>query len=437
MSLRQYIMNTKKSLTKSKFAKSVLVITGSTVATQLLNMIFSPIITRIYLPEEYGVLALLSSILAILSFPSLRYEMAIPIAKEDDEAINVVALSAIILILFSVILTAILIFQGEQVLALFGATELSDYKYFVPLGVFLIGFHQILIQWMYRRKGFTLISKTRVAQNLVGNITKTGAGFLGLGVNGLLLGKIISQSASIIPLTKYVVGQEKRLFRKINGKNMVRSMKRFKAFPIYQTPSTFLSMFKNQLPVFSLALYGSHVVGLYGLANTIVKLPMTLVGHSVRNVFFAEAASIGKGNPQKLKALTNKLQTKLIVLGLFPLVALIAFGPQLFTFVFGSSWYGSGVLARFLALAVYADFIFSPVSRVYEVLERQKEKMIVDTIGLLLVFLAFVLARFLSDSANFAIALYSVAMSISYLITYIVARKYLNKEIRSQERLQP
>lgn len=430
----KYLIHKRNKLLNSKFTKSILIITGGTVTAQLLNMLFSPIITRIYLPEEYGVMAVLSSILMVLSFPSLKYEMAIPIDKKDSEAINTMALSIIILFLFTSILTFTLSFKGDLILSFFSAQALLRYKYFIPIGVFFIGIHKILEQWMFRKKDFNIISKTTALQNLFGNLTKVVAGYLGFGVIGLLSGKITRESASIVPLIRRVFIKDKHLFKRISAIGLYGSLKKHRGFPIYQTPSTFLSKFKNQIPVFGLAMYGSQIVGFYGLANTIVKLPMTLVGHSVRNVFFAEAASIGKSNPEKLKQLSDKLFKKMLIIGLFPLIILIVSGPTLFSRVFGSNWVGSGEIARFLAVAIYADFIFSPVSRVYEVLERQKEKMFIDLGGLLLVLLSFVMARFISDNPNLAIILYSFAMFVFYLFTFVFARKYMNCEIEKKNK---
>lgn len=418
-----------KNLFKSKLTRNILVITGGAAAAQVINMFFSPVITRIYTPEEYGVLALLSSLLMIMSFPSLRYELAIPIEKKDNKAMNIVVLSTIVLFLFILILFFLFAISGDTLLAIFDASKLSRYKYFVPIGVFLIGLREVFTQWAYRRKNFKIISKTRVGQGLAGNSTKVGLGFLGYGASGLLIGEIMKQSVSVIPLAINFFKSEKDLIKKTNKNDILWSMKRYKNFPIYQTPSSFLSMFKNQLPIFGLSYYGSLVVGLYGLANTVVKIPMTLVGHSVRNVFYAEAASIGKSNPIKLKVLSNKLFIRMVMIGLLPFFALIIWGPQLFTIVFGPNWYDAGVFARFMAVSIYADFIFSPVSRVYEVLERQKEKMIIDFIGLLLVILAFTLARYFNTDANVAIMFHSISMFLFYLLTFIFARKFMNKEI--------
>ena len=119
----------------------------------------------------------------------------------------------------------------------------------------------------------------------------------------------------------------------------------------------------------------------------------------------------------------------MIVIGLVPSIILIIWGPPLFSLFFGSNWYGSGIYARFLTIAIYADFIFSPVSRVYEVLERQREKMLIDLFGLILVLTAFLIARYLSESPDLAILMYSVSMCLIYILQFILARLFLNKEI--------
>src|SRR5690625_1365789 len=185
--LYKLLKNSYSKLFKSKFTRNIILITGGAVAAQTLNMIFSPIITRVYLPEEYGMLAILSSILMTLSYPSFMYEMAIPIEKKDNKAINVLWLSVIVLLLFTTTLTMLLVIKGEEILNIFDASQLNEYIYFIHIGVCLTGFLQILTQWVYRRKNFKLISKTRISQNLLGNLTKILAGISGFGVTGLLI----------------------------------------------------------------------------------------------------------------------------------------------------------------------------------------------------------------------------------------------------------
>lgn len=423
------IKKEKNKIANSEFTKSILYIVGGTATAQILNILFSPIITRLYLPEQYGILAIFTSIIIVLSSSTLKYEMAIPIPEEDKDAINLIALSFFILLIFTLSLTVVLFIWGDMFLSFFDANSLGQYKYFISLGIFFVGAYEILIKWNYRRKDFKLISKTKVAQNFLGNTFKVVFGYLGFGVIGLLLGKIIRESMSILILIKQMLKKEKKNLKLISYRGMLFNFIKYKDFAIYQTPGTFISRFRNQLPIFNIALYGSSAVGLFGLANTIVKLPMNVIGHSVRNVFFAEAASIGKKNPAKLKKLSNKIIIKLVLVGFIPTIILILIGPWLFSLIFGKDWYIAGIYARILSISIYSDFVFSPVSRVFEVIERQKEKMMLDLLGLCIVFLAFAMAKYLSNSAYLAIGLYSVVMSIFHFATFLLARFYVDKEI--------
>ncbi|HOA81738.1 MAG TPA: hypothetical protein PKK61_11865 [Defluviitaleaceae bacterium] len=172
---------------------------------------------------------------------------------------------------------------------------------------------------------------------------------------------------------------------------------------------------------------------MYGLANSIVNLPMILIGQSVGDVFYGEAASVGRENPKRVKDLSNKLFKRLVVIGLVPLLVLLFFGPFLFSLVFGYQWYEAGVYAKILAFLVFARFIFTPISRIFSVFERQREAFVLDLFRVVLVFVAFGISSFLGFSSYGAVGLYSIAMSIVYLVTYLLAQKILNDEIKKKE----
>lgn len=420
----------KNKIMKSNFAKSIILVIGGTVFAQLINIITSPIITRIYTPDEYGIFTVFTSLLTIFSFSSFKYEMGIPIADNDEKAYNLLSLSLIVLIGFTVLVTMILVFFGNWGLSLFDAESLFSYRFIIPIGIFLYGVHKILIQWMYRKKNFKLISRTTITQNIAGNGAKIGLGLIGIGPLGLLIGKILNESASIISLSYDFISKNKGFVKKVNFNSIKWCSKRYIDFPRYQAPSALFLHLRNQLPViFITSLYGSAAVGLYGLANTIVKLPMTLVGNSIMNVFYSEVASTGRKNPMKIRRLGKKLMMQLIILGFVPFIILFIWGPSLFAFVFGSNWLEAGIYARILSIYVYSNLVFSPISRVFEVFEKQRAKMFIDITSLILVILIFTLAKIVSLSSHVTIIVYSIVMSLVYVYTYLLSDKYISAEI--------
>ena len=125
---------------KSSFAKSIALITGGTVFAQAMGILFSPIITRIYPPEQYGVLTTYTAVLGlIVIIASLSYQQAIPIAEDDEKAINVMALSVIILVIIVFAITLLIYIAEDFVLKILNSEDIKTYKYLIPVGVFFEG----------------------------------------------------------------------------------------------------------------------------------------------------------------------------------------------------------------------------------------------------------------------------------------------------------
>ena len=86
---------------KSGFLRNVgTLFTGTSVA-QILPLVISPFLTRVYSPEEFGILAMFvafSSVIGVIS--TGRYELAIIQAKSDRMAVAVFALSISIALSF-------------------------------------------------------------------------------------------------------------------------------------------------------------------------------------------------------------------------------------------------------------------------------------------------------------------------------------------------
>ncbi|WP_083432771.1 lipopolysaccharide biosynthesis protein [Alkalibacterium sp. 20] len=418
----------KYKIGSDKLIKNIAMVTGGTALGQVINMLFSPVITRIYSPEEYGILSVFTSILLISSFSSLKYEVAIPIAKDKYEAYYLFSLSLFVLTSVTLIVGIGVYFFEDVIFQTFNAQSLQPYKYFIPLGIFFQGIYRIYKQWMFRMKNFKLVSKTKVGQTLVGNTTKVVMGLLNFGGVGLVIGRIVSVSAGSFSFYKQyrtIEFKDKRIkLAKIKEIALT-----YKDFPLFQSSTTAILQFRNQFPVLFLApLYGTQVVGLYGLASTIVKIPMTLVGQSVMDVFFAEIASIGKDNPKEIKELSNNLLKKLIMIGTLPIILLALIGPYLFTFVFGEEWYEAGIYVRILAIYIFANFMFSPISKIFEVFRKQYIKLLIDLTSLVIMSLVFASAYYFNLDARVTVFLYSVAMAMVYTATYIIAQMVLNKE---------
>lgn len=422
----------KNKLGENSFAKNITLIAGGTAFAQALGIIFSPIITRIYPPEQYGVLTAYTAVLGLLAISaSFDYQKAIPIAEDENKAINLLILSMCLLLTSTLMIVILLIFFGDYFLDLLDSKVLSSYKYLIPFGVFFTGTYNIVLQWGLRGRNYKIITRTKISQSIAANVTKVFLGLISFGPIGLILGVIIGQSAGITSLTSPII-KKRELFSEIKIQRLKQVLKRYKNFPLYSAPSNYVYTAGNNIPVVLLtSLFGSAVTGLFGLANSIIQLPMNLIGMSVSQVFYSEAANIGKTNPQEIKRLSVKLIKKLALIALVPLVIFLLFGPWLFSFVFGSQWYEAGIYARILSVMVYFHFIILPIGRILEIFERQRAGLIFNIIRLGMVLSVFYISKIVEFTSYQTIALYSISNSITYMALLVMVMKIMNQEIEN------
>ena len=124
---------------QSEFSQNVLTLmTGSTLS-QAIPIAISPILTRIYTPEDFGLYAVYLAIITILgTIVSGRYELAIMLPKKDEDAINIFALGLVITICLTVVTTILVITFNDYIGNLSNNQKMKYWLYIVPVSVFLM-----------------------------------------------------------------------------------------------------------------------------------------------------------------------------------------------------------------------------------------------------------------------------------------------------------
>jgi len=89
-----------RNFIRNDFIKNIFSLLLGTGFAQALAIISSPILTRLYSPEEFGVFALYNSVVAVfLVFASGKYEYAFVLPSNKKEAENLFKLSTLTLFL--------------------------------------------------------------------------------------------------------------------------------------------------------------------------------------------------------------------------------------------------------------------------------------------------------------------------------------------------
>lgn len=397
-------------LPKNAFARGVSVLVGGTVGAQALMVLASPLLTRLYTPEDFGLLAVYASILSLFTvIASLRYELAIPLPEKDSEAAHVAILSLLIVGLITAISALMILIGGERLAQLINAPDMANYLWLIPVGVLTIGCYQVFNYWAIRTKSFGTIAKTKISQSLA-TLAVQLSGFK-LGVLALMLGQTGGQSVGVMNLARPALKSPH--FKGWQWSDLKKVAARYKSFPIFSTWGGFLNTASMQLPPLLFAIFFSAgVAGLYALAHRVLAMPMSLIGSAVGNVFFANAAEAYRED--RLAPLFESVYAKLVSIIMPVVLVLMIDAPRLFAVVFGENWEEAGELARWMAPWLAVVFVASPLSVLFEILEKQKLGMYFQGLMLLVRVVAIGIG-FQYDSMILAVILFSLFSMLCWI----------------------
>lgn len=401
----------KKLLPKSAFARGVSVLVGGTASAQLLAVLAIPFITRLYTPDDFGLLAAFTAFLAFFTVvAAARYDLAIPLPEKSEDAANLLALGASIVSVVSLICAVIFWLWPQPVANAINTPELAGYLWLLPIAVFFGGMYELFSKWAIRNKQFGVIAKTRIAQTI--SLLAVQLGGYMLGSLALLLGHAIGQGAGASNLARSALKRPEIKNCSLLG---MRDMAvRYKQFPIYSTWTALFNTASLQLaPLIFITLFGTGVAGLYALTLRVLSLPISLIGNAIGSVFLSTAPQAHRDG--KLAELVQNLHAKLSLAGAAPLVVLLFFGPDLFALVFGEAWRQAGVYAQWMAPWIYLQFQWSPLSMLATVLELQRAALISQLITFISRFGALVAAWQFGFSADEAVLLFAVVSAFVYL----------------------
>ena len=140
-------------LSKKPFVRNVATVATGTAAAQAIGIAFSPLITRLYGPEAFGLLGTFMALVAVLTpIAALCYPIAIVLPKKDEDARALVKLSFYISLGIALLVTILLLIGGDWLLAMVGAEAISAFKFLIPLNLLFAVWLQVAQQWLIRKK---------------------------------------------------------------------------------------------------------------------------------------------------------------------------------------------------------------------------------------------------------------------------------------------
>lgn len=421
--LTRFPLSYAKKLGQKGFLHHAAVLTSGTAISQILLVASAPLLSRLYAPDAFGLLGVYISIVSWLNaIGGLRYEQAIVLAKDNEEASNLFAMTCTIISSIALLSAGAIWLVGPRIASLFGTPELASLLWLLPLSVLSLGYYNAFNYWFTRVKQFTSLATAKVVRSVGTIAAQTGAGAMNLAGAGLILGQIAGQLIGLTNLAYQLVKHRQLTTEKLSLRRMPKLASEHKAFPLYQAPQAILGAISVTMPtlVFG-ALFGPAVAGWYWFTQRFLRLPSELIGQSVRQVFFQRASELQRSG-KRVYPLFKKATLSLLLIALIPALLLIAIGPQLFSFVFGTEWQQAGIYARWIALWWLFEFINPPSIKMFTVLGMQRHLLTYE-LGLFVARAAAIASGAVLGSALVAIALFALVGMASNLaiITYMWA----------------
>lgn len=416
-------------LSKGGFLKSIAKLSSAAIIGQLFSLLAYLILTRIYVPEEFGMLSIFMSLLTQATvFTSLRYEWSIPTAQDEDEAFDLVLLCCLIVVGITFLTVLVIGFGSFQVGYLLNTPKIVPYLYLLPIGTFFIGLYQVFNYWALRKKEFSMLAKSQIMKSIWTSSSQVVLGLILSGPLGLLIGAIVNQiSGTNVLLSSFWKDYEikKPCFSLHRLLKVARTKLQF-AFSC--VISSFFNYSAIVFPPLLLSLfYTSDDVGYFALAQRVSSIPTVLLCTSISQVYFANACELIHQNPTELKRLHTR--TTLLLFGISSIAGVVfLFSRWMIPFAFGEKWEMAGVMTQYMAPMLVFSVAVSPLTML-EWLGKNNQVLIWHIIRLVLIIAGFYISHVIHLSAPTSIGIFSLITAIMYIVLLLLNRHAIDEVI--------
>jgi O-antigen/teichoic acid export membrane protein len=373
---------------KSEFSQNVLTLMTGTTIAQAIPILISPILTRIYMPEDFGVFAFFVSIVAIMAVISTgKYEMSLILPRKDIFAYQLFILSGIIVLVSSIIyLFSVVV---ADIFYSFDAIY-----YLLPITVLFIGLNNIFDKYNNRIKNYKLMSYQRLIKTTIESIVNITFIVLFHLKTGLIWGFVLGFLASNITMLYINIKSFNQKAFRVSKIKIKFLSKKYINFPKYNMPHALLNTISENTPIFLIPIfYGNATLGLYAFGLKIVQAPLGLLSTAIFNVLGQKMAEeYAKGN--EILSIYKTMLKKLSLVSI-AMIPFFIFADDIFAFVFGLEWLNAGEFIRIMSVVVLGSFILSPLSSIPHIFNQQKKAFILEIIATLARILPFVIGSYI------------------------------------------
>ncbi len=346
----------------SHFAQSVAILATGTAIAQAIPVLASPVLTRLYTPADFGVLAVFMALVSsVTPIVCGKYEVAMLLPRSQVQGRHLLGVSLQFSFVVSVTSLILIILLKDDLLKALGVSELGRWVYLAPIALFLTGFFLAMGYFSNRYQHYNRMAKSKLIQSLIAVTLNIGLGVMGFGFEGLLLGNLAGLSLASLYLF-YLYKRELTSHALLWGKSKALLVKRYIDYPLLNASGGLLDGVTLAMPIFFLThFYPESIVGYFSLVTRVANSPLSFISSSVSQVNLKKIVNlVNSGMPVRPYLL--KLTIILCLVAIAPSILFMLIAPELFARIFGSEWREAGVYVQILMPAIAVRFVASTLS---------------------------------------------------------------------------
>lgn len=381
MTLKQRILSLFED---SAFRAPVLKLLSGTGVAFVIAYLAQIVLLRLFPDEYWGIADYVTAWVSILApVATLRYEDALMLPEDRRKSAHAYLLALSSVLVFCTLLLLLLSFS-DTIMGYF-ENKGGRWMLILPMAILANRLAKISELWLSRQESFGRISVAQVVQAGSMVSVRLASGLVTPGPGGLVWGYVAGFALSAVSMFSKV---RHTLQASLEGLPTVREMgtiaRRYRRFPQFTMPAAMISGLITRLPIlFIPEFFGMAVLGQYSRGFSILFVPLSLLAASIAQVFFVRAVEANRDG--SLSTFTGNVHSRLVLMAFWPTAVLMVAGGDIFATLFGEAWREGALYLRYVGPWILLTAVASPLTRLFDVLERQRLELLITIISLLVI----------------------------------------------------
>jgi O-antigen/teichoic acid export membrane protein len=405
------------------YFRNLSTLASGSVFGQVVAAAASPLLSRLFTPEDYGVSGFVLSLVMIFVFVStLRYEELIVAGRTASSRSGGFAIAFLCLCVVSLVILAAAILLGNR-------DAPGWLILFAPLILFLSVLQsRILPPLLIQLDRYRSVALGHFTNAALGAGAQIGCGLLGMGAVGLLVGRTVGLFVATIlmagPISRTALVPIARMSRR--GR-LLRVMRAYRRQAFFLAPAGLFNAIAMQLPFFYItAAFGSASAGAFFFTQSLANAAMMIYRKSVTSLT-AKAAHDLRRQRRPVLPFVLRLLALIGAASCLGAVALFLEAEELVPLVFGHRWDEAGIVAKWLGVFYASTAIHLPVAGLATLFKYQHRMLRVQIAQFVAVPLALVLGAWIGGFET-TVAAVSLATAGVYCVNVLVMLRLVHRD---------